>query len=250
MIQKTLIITGGAQGIGLETSRTFLAKGWNVAVWDADLEAGEELAREQNSAHLLLLQVDVSSEVEVLRAVDQTLHLFGRIDVLINNAAIACNKPLSEISVEEWQRVIDVNLSGPFICAKYCESELRKYRGRIINMASTRALQSEANTEAYSASKGGIVALTHALAVSLGPEILVNAVAPGWIDVSNYKKSKLAKQELLSEADHAQHPAGRVGTPADIVRMIEFLADESNSFITGQLFVVDGGMTRKMIYTS
>ena len=108
--------------------------------------------------------------------------------------------------------------------------------------------QSEANTEAYSASKGGILALTHALAVSLGPDVCVNAISPGWIDVSAYKKSSIAIKEELTEADHFQHPAGRVGTPGDIARMIEFLTDEQNNFITGQNFIIDGGMTRKMIY--
>ncbi len=248
MNRKTIIITGGAQGIGVETARYFLSKEWNVAVWDTDREAAEELASRYKNTGLFVIPVDISSEKEVSMAVDQTIRKFGQIDVLVNNAAIACNKPLSEITVEEWKRVIDVNLSGPFICSKYCETELRKSKGRIINLASTRALQSEANTEAYSASKGGIVALTHALAVSLGPDILVNAISPGWIDVSAYKKERIARQELFSDADHSQHPAGRVGGPGDIVRMIEFLADEQNSFITGQNFIIDGGMTRKMIY--
>jgi NAD(P)-dependent dehydrogenase (short-subunit alcohol dehydrogenase family) len=178
----------------------------------------------------------------------ETLKKFGRIDLLVNNAAIHANKPISQLEISEFRRVIDVNLTGSFICAKTCEEELRKTKGSIINICSTRAFQSEANTEAYSASKGGIFALTHSLAVSLGPEIRVNCISPGWIDVSAVRKSQTAKQEPLSEADHKQHPAGRVGVAEDIARMVLFLANEENSFITAQNFIVDGGMTRKMIY--
>jgi NAD(P)-dependent dehydrogenase (short-subunit alcohol dehydrogenase family) len=113
--------------------------------------------------------------------------------------------------------------------------------GCIVNIASTRALMSEANTFAYSASKGGILSLTHSLAVSLGPEnIRVNAISPGWIETKNYNK--------LSPADHAQHPAGRVGKPEDIVKACFYLTDPDNDFVTGSNLVIDGGMTTKMIY--
>jgi NAD(P)-dependent dehydrogenase (short-subunit alcohol dehydrogenase family) len=125
---------------------------------------------------------------------------------------------------------------------------LKTTKGSIVNIGSTRALQSEQNTEAYSASKGGILALTHALAVSLGPEIRVNCISPGWIDVSGVKKKSAANQIELSGADNEQHPAGRVGKPEDIANMVLFLLNPENDFITGQNFIVDGGMTRKMIY--
>jgi NAD(P)-dependent dehydrogenase (short-subunit alcohol dehydrogenase family) len=120
--------------------------------------------------------------------------------------------------------------------------------GSIVNIASTRALQSEANTEAYSASKGGVVALTHALAVSLGPDIRVNCISPGWIAVDDWKKSARRKQPVLRPEDHAQHPVGRVGHPEDIAALAAYLISSKASFITGQNFVVDGGMTKKMIY--
>lgn len=121
--------------------------------------------------------------------------------------------------------------------------------GAMINIASTRALQSEPNTEAYAASKGGVLALTHALAVSLGPDrIRVNAVSPGWIDVTEWKKAALRKAAHLTEADHAQHPVGRVGHPDDIASACVFLASDEAGFVTGQNLVIDGGMTVKMIY--
>jgi hypothetical protein len=132
--------------------------------------------------------------------------------------------------------------------AKHCVSHLRQARGAIVNIASTRALQSEAHTEAYSATKGGLVALTHALAVSLGPDVRVNCVSPGWIAASEWKKRSQRKAADLRREDHAQHPAGRLGTPQDIAAMVAFLISDEAGFITGQNFVVDGGMTKKMIY--
>jgi len=127
------------------------------------------------------------------------------------------------------------------LLARAAEKALRQARGSIVTIASTRALMSEPDTESYSASKGGIIALTHALAVSLGPDIRVNCVSPGWIETK--------KEGALRRKDHAQHPAGRVGTPRDIAEIVSWLLDQERSgFVTGANFVVDGGMTRKMIY--
>jgi NAD(P)-dependent dehydrogenase (short-subunit alcohol dehydrogenase family) len=248
-IKKVAIVTGGAQGIGRIITESLISGGFRVSVWDNDREAlVEEEEKNEGSDNLMFSLCDVSDEEEVRMAVQNTITRFGRIDMLVNNAAISANKPIEELTVMEFNRVIYVNLSGAFICAKYCEPELKRNKGVIINLCSTRAFQSEAHTEAYSASKGGIFSLTHTLAVSLGPDIRVNSISPGWIDVSAIRKSSKAKQEFLSEADHRQHPAGRVGKPEDIARMVLFLCDPENSFITGQNFVIDGGMTRKMIY--
>jgi NAD(P)-dependent dehydrogenase (short-subunit alcohol dehydrogenase family) len=246
-------ITGAGQGIGRVTAEAFLAAGASVALFDIDDEALRETAAGLavgfgGARRILILPGDLCREEDVAGAITRCVESFGRLDVLVNNAAISRNTPLSELSLSEWNAVIAVNLTGPFLCAKHAVAHLKASHGVIINLASTRAFMSEAGTEAYSASKGGIVGLTHALAISLGPEIRVNAVAPGWIDVTLYKKSAQRKPAILSPADHAQHPVGRVGRPDDIARMILFLADPANSFITGQTFVVDGGMTRKMMY--
>lgn len=129
-----------------------------------------------------------------------------------------------------------------------CVPMLRKTGGSIILVASTRALQAEADTETYSAAKGALLGLTHALAVSLGPAIRVNAVLPGWIETGPWQKESERRPARHSAADKAQHPVGRVGEPGDIAAAIAFLASEKAGFITGQHFVVDGGMTAKMIY--
>ncbi len=247
---KTAIITGGGQGIGRVVTQYLLTHGYRVAIWESDTDALTELreAFKASSAQVLFVSCDVSSEVNIRKAVEQTTAHFGQIDALINNAAIMLEKSLDKLTLDEWNRVIGTNLTGTFLCAKHTAPYLAAQKGSIINIASTRAFQSEPDTFAYSASKGGILALTHSLAVSLGPHIRVNAISPGWIDVSALKKKAKAKSDDLRPEDHAQHPAGRVGQADDIARMILFLIAPENSFVTGQNFVVDGGMTRKMIY--
>jgi NAD(P)-dependent dehydrogenase (short-subunit alcohol dehydrogenase family) len=194
------------------------------------------------------MHADVSDESEVKAVVRETVASFRRVDALINNAGIFINKPLANLSLEDWNRVLGINLTGTFLCAKYSAPHLAKTKGTIINIASTRALMSEPDTEAYSASKGGVVSLTHSLALSLGPDVRVNCISPGWIDVSGWKKRGASRSVKLSEMDHKQHPAGRVGRPEDIASMAAYLISNEAGFITGANFVVDGGMTRKMIY--
>ena len=247
-MKKNIIITGGAQGIGKVVSETLLNEGYRVSVFEIDQEAIDEFREENASDDMAFFRCDVSSEADVKKAISKSLHRFENISGLINNAAIQNNKPVSELTLAEWNRVIGVNLSGSFLCAKYAAPFLKESLGSIINLCSTRAFQSEADTEAYSASKGGIFALTHALAVSLGPTVRVNCISPGWIDVSGIRKKSQAKQYPVTEEDHQQHPAGRVGKADDIARMVLFLLNPENSFITGQNFIIDGGMTRKMIY--
>ena len=150
-------------------------------------------------------------------------------------------KPLRSLTLAEWHRVIDTNLTATFLLARAAEKSLRQVRGAMVTIASTRALMSEAEAESYSASKGGLVALTHALAISLAPDVRVNCVSPGWIETKDYAG--------LRRKDHAQHPAGRVGRPQDVAEMVAWHLDaERSGFVTGANFVIDGGMTRKMIY--
>lgn len=247
-MNKNIIVTGGAQGIGRIVSLKLMKTGYSVSIFDMDKEAIQEFQEEINSEKIAFFQTDVSNEKSVQKSIQLSMEKFSNISGLINNAAIQISKPITELSLDEWNHVIGTNLTGAFLCAKYAAPFLKSSKGRIINIGSTRAFQSEANTEAYSASKGGILALTHSLSVSLGPEIKVNCISPGWIDVSGVKKKSKANQIELSEADNLQHPAGRVGKAEDIANMVLFLLNPENDFITGQNFMIDGGMTKKMIY--
>jgi NAD(P)-dependent dehydrogenase (short-subunit alcohol dehydrogenase family) len=239
------IVTGGAEGIGLCIGQVFASAGMNIVIADNNSSAGRK-AQKSVGSNSVFVQTDVSNEAAVKKMIAQTVRHFGRIDYLVNNAAIGKTVSIEKLSFADWTKILHTNLSAAFLCAKYAAEYLRKTTGAIVNIASTRALMSEANTEAYSASKGGIVALTHALAVSLGPEIRVNCISPGWIDTRDYTNKP--KFPPLTQADHAQHPAGRVGKPEDIAQMVLYLCSEKGGFITGQNFVIDGGMTKKMIY--
>lgn len=232
MAQKAAIVTGGAQGIGRAIARLLAERSYRVAIADVNAPAGKQ-------EEFLFLRTDVSSEPSVRACVRTVVKRLGRLDALVNNAGIASpgNGPVEKLALREWNRRIGVNLTGPLLMAKHCLPHLRRRGGAIVNIASTRALQSEPDTEAYAAAKGGLVALTHALAMSAGPQVRVNCVSPGWI-----------ARDPVRRKDHAQHPAGRVGRGEDIAGIVAYLLSDAAGFVTGQNFVVDGGMTKKMIY--
>jgi NAD(P)-dependent dehydrogenase (short-subunit alcohol dehydrogenase family) len=243
---RVALVTGAARGIGLGIAAWLLSEGWQVVLTDVDGPRGVKVS-EALGDNAWFIAMDVSDEGQVASAVAEVLGQFGRLDALVCNAAIADphNNTLESLPLSHWNRVLAVNLSGPMLLAKHCAPYLRAHNGAIVNITSTRARQSEQDTEAYAASKGGLLALTHALAISLGPEIRVNAVSPGWIDTRDQAQRRT---EPLSDADHAQHPAGRVGTVEDVAAMVAWLLSRNAGFVTGQEFVVDGGMTRKMVY--
>ncbi|WP_102782486.1 glucose 1-dehydrogenase [Thalassospira sp. GB04J01] len=251
---KVAFITGGAQGLGLGIAQHLLKSWWKVMMFDRDEEAGHEVMAaldDETRTRCLFFPGDVSNEKDVAIAVQRTIDRFGRIDGLVNNAGIANphSGSVEHLDWDDWQRVINVNLGGVFLTTKHATQHLRKTSGAIVNITSTRAFQSEPDTESYAASKGGIVALTHALAVSLSGDVRVNAIAPGWIEVSDWQKQSNKSSPDHSETDKSQHPVGRVGTPEDIAQAVSFLLDPAQSgFMTGETIRIDGGMTHKMIY--
>lgn len=232
-MKDIMIITGVTQGIGYALANAF-ANQYEVV----GLDIGEDPDIEGVSFY----QVDLGDTESIQQVFEDIKSRFGHAHVLINNGGIASLvKPIDELEIDTFKRVIDVNLVGTFTCAKYfLELNKDKSYGRIVNMASTRAMQNEPHWDAYGASKGGIVGLTHSLAISLSDRpVTVNAISPGWIHTSD---------EVLREVDHRQHPSGRVGEPDDIVRALRYLIDRNNDFVNGHNLVVDGGMTKKMIY--
>jgi NAD(P)-dependent dehydrogenase (short-subunit alcohol dehydrogenase family) len=245
---KAALVTGGAQGIGKACTAKLLAEGWGVLAFDADAEACAALADAHRGRPLATHAGDVADEEAVEAAVGAAIDAFGRLDGVVNNAGVMVSAPVEALELDAWRRCLDVNLTGAVLLAKHAAAHLRAAKGALVQIASTRAHMSEPDTEAYAATKGGLVALTHALAISLGPEVRSNCVSPGWIDVSRWGKPGDRAPEELSDEDHAQHPVGRVGRPEDVAEAVAWLLSEASGFVTGAELVVDGGMTRKMIY--
>lgn len=224
---KRAVITGGASGIGRHLAIGFAKEGYEVFALDIiDTSFSEK--------NIHFYKMDLRSESEIHQYFKKITEEYGAISKF--------NKSVYEISVEEFDDVLTTNLRGAFICCKeFIAQKQNSSYGRIVNIASTRFHQNEAGWEAYGASKGGIVSLTNSLCVSLSnTDITVNAVSPGWIEVEDY--------DSLTEIDHKQHPSGRVGKPQDIVNACLFLCREENDFINGANLIIDGGMTKKMIY--
>ena len=234
------LVTGAAKGIGRAIALHLLDAGWCVTAFDLPkTRLVHQFRGWARSA--ATIEGDAADEDAVREAVKLGLERFGRLDAVVANAGVLVRRPLRRMTLDDWHYVIDTNLTSTFLLAREAQRALRSAKGSIVAVASSRAVMSEPNTESYAASKGGLVALTHALAVSLGPDIRVNCVSPGWVATAHYNQIK--------RRQHLQHPAGRVGRPQDIAEMVAFLLDrEKSGFVTGANFTVDGGMTRKMIY--
>lgn len=253
------LVTAGAQGIGRAVVGLLVRSGWRVAAVDVDADALAELSG-QLGPNVLTVEGDVGSEAVIADAIEQAVARFGRLDAIVNNAGINANGPVEDLDLDAVRRVLDVNLISILASAKHGAAHLRAsgagaVGGAIVNVASTRALMSEPDTEAYSASKGAVVSVTHALAASLGvregsdaPPIRVNCVSPGWVETGPWQKESTRRAANHTELDKRQHPVGRVGTPEDIAATVLYLLSDTAGFITGQNITVDGGMTKKMIY--
>lgn len=250
---RVVLVTGGAQGIGRGIAQAVLGAGGRVLIGDLDAQAGAACLRDWAlPGRAAFKRLDVARERSVAAFIGAALARFGRIDGLVNNAGMADpHAPaLDALDWAQWQRRLS-SLHGAFLCSRHALPALRQAEGggAVVNIASTRAWQSEPHSEAYAAAKGGLVAFTHALALSEGPRVRVNSISPGWIATEAWRSPARRRAPRLSGRDHAQHPAGRVGTPEDIALLVvHLLAPALSGFVTGQDFIVDGGMTRKMQY--
>lgn len=241
---KTVIITGAGSGIGRAIALAYAGESANIIIAENDKATGNTVEKEirATGANAHFVETDVKKETDIIHMVKQTIEKFGKIDIVINNAGISRWKSPYDLSLDEWDEIINTNLRSVFLLSRETARYMRDTGGgSIVNIASTRAIMSEPDTEAYAASKGGIVALTHALAASFAPDgIQVNCISPGWIETGDYSN--------LREKDHTQHFAQRVGKPDDIARACLYLTAGENNFVSGINLIIDGGMTRKMIY--
>lgn len=244
-LNKTVIVTGAGNGIGKGVALLYGEKGANVVLADIDEKAGLETVTmiKEQGGEATFVKTDVRQEKDLVRLMEIANETYGQINILINNAGKSLFKSPFDVSIEEWDDMINTNLRSVFLATREAAKYMRhnKEGGSIVNLASTRAVMSEPNSETYAATKGGIVALTHAFAASLSEDrITVNAISPGWIETGDYSS--------LREIDHEQHLSRRVGKPDDIARACLYLTAKENDFVTGINLIVDGGMTRKMIY--
>ncbi|HEY9062944.1 MAG TPA: SDR family oxidoreductase [Pseudobacteroides sp.] len=244
---RVCVVTGGANGIGLCISKEFAKSGAKLAVIDKDKAAGEKVLAElrSNGAECLFFPGDIAEKGVLVSFVEEVIKTFNKVDYLINNACMSNNGILSGCDYDDFNYVLKVGVTAPYMLSKlFCEHFTKD--AAIVNISSTRALMSQADTESYTAAKGGISALTHALAVSLAGKVRVNSVSPGWIDVAANFDENFDKKH--SEKDKNQHPVKRIGKPLDIARTVMFLCETDSGFITGQNIIVDGGMTKLMVY--
>ncbi len=221
--QKVIVVTGGAQGIGQCIAEEFRKAGANVCVID-----------KQQGNHFV---GDLANKQVLEEFAKDVIEKYGHVDCLINNA-LPLMKGITECSYEEFQYALNVGVTAPFYLAKLFAPHFSK-GAAIVNISSSRDRMSQPQTESYTAAKGGIAALTHALAVSLAGKVRVNSISPGWINTAG---------TVLEGPDAVQQPAGRVGHPMDIANMVLYLCSDKAGFITGENICIDGGMTRQMIY--
>ena len=248
--QKVAIVTGAASGIGRATACLFAAEGAAVVLTDWSAEPGEEATQEivRGGGRAIFRRVDVAQEHDTQSLVEDTVAAFGGLDILVNNAGIMPAGSVLTQTVEEWDRVMAINLKGMFLCTRAAVPAMQArgagHVGSIINVASPTGLLGYPDIVAYSASKGGVFALTRALAVELAPAIRVNSLVPGTTNTGILQRylDTVHDRDAVLRAFAAQHPLGRVGEPEDVARAALFLASDDAAFVTGSSLFVDGGL--------
>ncbi|WP_443024238.1 SDR family NAD(P)-dependent oxidoreductase [Sneathiella sp.] len=234
---KTALVTGAARGIGLATTRTFLGRGWHVAMIDID---GDELRHAASDLeNVLVIEADVSDPTQVARMAGEVTAAFGTLDALVNNAGVADFGPIAETTFERWRRVMRTNLDGPFLMAQACLPFMAQPGGAIVNIASISGVRASTMRVAYGTSKAAVIHLSKQQAVEYGGlGIRVNTVAPGPVDT---KLALAVHTPQIRKAYHEAIPLNRYGVEQEIANAICFLCSDEASYITGQLLSADGG---------
>ncbi len=248
---RVAIITGAAKGIGWGVAKVFVQEGARVVVVDWDAPVGEKTAAElcQAGGEAIFVSCDVSQEEQVQAVVAHALQVFGRIDILVNNAGVGVYKPFMEASRADWDKALGVNLMGQVLCSRNVVPHMQAQgKGAIVNISSVHSFQTVNGVAPYATSKGGVFALTHAMAIDLGPVIRVNAIAPGWVytpliqSIFDSYPDPAAQQKEVERRQVMK----RIGIPEDIGYAAAFLASDEASFITGTQLFVDGGLTAQL----
>ncbi|MBE5101505.1 glucose 1-dehydrogenase [Priestia aryabhattai] len=246
---KVVVITGGASGIGLATAKAFLATDSKVVIADIDVDKGCSVEKEINNDNFKFIPTDVTNETDCSNLIQQTIRKYGTIDVFINNAGIEISTPVHEMKLEEWNKIVNVNLTSVFLCSKYVLNYMiQNNKGNIINTCSVSGLVAWPGIPAYNATKGGVLQLTKSLAIEYAKNnIRVNCICPGIIDTPLNEQSFTLNNEqtleVIKEEKAKLSPSGRLGTPEDIANTMLFLASNMSDYITGTAISVDGGYT-------
>lgn len=245
---KVAIVTGSKQGIGAGIAGVFSQEGASVVVADIEEDGGlkkaDELGAAENKA--IFVKADVSDSRSVQNMIDTTIETFGKLDILVNNAGYHISKNIEDTSEGEWEFIINTNLRSTFLCSKYAIPHLRKTKGSIINISSMVGLVGQPNAGAYSATKGGQIAMSKGMAIDFAPDgIRINVICPGWIQTPLVEDwfGQQSDPDASRKYIYGIHPLGRIGTPEECGKAALFLACDDSSFVTGTTIALDGGVT-------
>jgi NAD(P)-dependent dehydrogenase (short-subunit alcohol dehydrogenase family) len=249
------IVTGAGRGIGKGIAECLAEEGATVIIATIDPAEGEATAESicKSGGHAYFIHTDVENEESIVRMVQETIQQFGSIDILVNNAGITKFIPIEEATIEDWNKIVNIDLRGAFLCSKYVVPHMKKKRkGSIIHISSNHSLATLPNSEIYAAAKGGLLAMTRSMALSLGEwGIRVNAICPGFTDTPHYQ-AWLDSYSNRSEAHEEVlrlHPLKRICKPKDIGKLVVYLAGDDAAMVTGEQIVIDGGMTARLYHS-
>jgi NAD(P)-dependent dehydrogenase (short-subunit alcohol dehydrogenase family) len=247
------IVTGAGIGIGKGIAEVFLDAGCEVVIAEVNRLRGEEAAQEFQAKYGrgLFVEVDVSKDADCKRMVEETVKAYGKVDTLVNNAGVNFVKPTLEMTVDDWDRVVNVDLRGTFLCSKYAlEYMVKAGTGSVINIASVHTRATLAGAAPYAASKGGVMQMTASMAIEFAPYgVRINALSPGLIDTVIWRQIQDVAEDKQAVVQHWMDniPLGRVGTPQEMGQVALFLASDEASYVTGANLLADGGMTSQLI---